>query len=58
MDPGPVRAIYNDDNREKFDVVYHQDWSGDFTRAVYRPRTDVKAAVREGSRGNSWTGAV
>lgn len=35
---GPVRAVYNEGNRKKFDVVYHKNpgtWK--FEKAVYRP---------------------
>lgn len=37
--PGPVRAIYNEDNRRIYDVVYHDDTKPkplNFSQAKYR----------------------
>ncbi|KAK4040793.1 hypothetical protein C8A01DRAFT_15353, partial [Parachaetomium inaequale] len=62
--PGPVRAIYNDDDRGTFDVVYHDPTAErrgkhhGFTMAIYRPATRWNGTRsgntrRSGSMGNS-----
>ncbi|KAL2174889.1 uncharacterized protein P884DRAFT_272005 [Thermothelomyces heterothallicus CBS 202.75] len=52
--PGPVRAVYNDADRSKFDVVYHdrsaarRGVANGFTKAIYRPgRQPLNSPNRE-----------
>ncbi|KAK3900098.1 hypothetical protein C8A05DRAFT_36267 [Staphylotrichum tortipilum] len=52
--PGPVRAVYNDADRRKFDIIYHDPLAGRhgvFKKATLR--TSGSAARGEGSRAGA-----